>query len=224
MLEKNLEVIQETVSKACASVNRSPKEVTLIGVTKSVTSNQARLLVQQGVTNLAENRVDSMLEKQAQLVDIPEITWHLIGTLQRRKVKDIVNQIDYFHALDNIKLAKEIQKRADHCIACFVQVNVSGEESKHGLNPPEVLEFVKELQSMDRIKVVGLMTMAPIDATEEELLQYFTQLKDLQQQVKDLELSSAPCLELSMGMSQDYPIAIKAGATCVRIGRAFFKE
>lgn len=224
MLEKNLEVIQETVSKACASVNRSPKDVTLIGVTKSVTSDQARLLVQQGVTDLAENRVDSMLEKQAQLVDVPEITWHLIGTLQRRKVKDIINQIDYFHALDNLKLAKEIQKRADHCIPCFVQVNVSGEESKHGLNPPEVLEFITELQSMDRIKVVGLMTMAPIDATEEELLQYFTHLKDLQQQVKDLELSSAPCLELSMGMSQDYPIAIKAGATCVRIGRAFFKE
>ena len=131
--------------------------------------------------------------------------------------------MDYFHALDSLKLADEIQKRAQKVVKCFVEVNVSGEESKHGLTLEETKDFILSLHAHDKIQVVGLMTMAPFDSTATEQHDIFKKLKQKQCEIEKLTLSYAPCHDLSMGMSNDFPIAVMEGATFVRVGTALFK-
>jgi len=147
----------------------------------------------------------------------------LIGSLQRRKVKDVINLVDYFHALDSVKLAQEIQKRAEHPIKCFLQVNISGEESKHGFAPDELDDVLAEIAQLDKIEIVGLMTMAPFEASQEELQDIFSKTHQLQKQLEKKQLKNMPFSELSMGMSRDFEVAIANGATYVRIGTSFFK-
>ncbi|MBU5364161.1 YggS family pyridoxal phosphate-dependent enzyme [Enterococcus devriesei] len=224
MIAENLHRIQQEIQESCALVSRNPQDITMVAVTKSVDSTEANELVELGVRNLAENRVDKLLEKKQSLSQKQHIKWHLIGNLQRRKVKLIINEIDCFHALDSLRLAQEIQKRAEHQIDCFIEVNVSGEESKHGVSPKELFSFIKELEGLDKVHVIGLMTMAPYDANESEVRAVFSELRQLQESVRDLNLQYAPCTELSMGMSQDFKTAIEEGATFVRIGTALFKK
>lgn len=223
MLAENIQKIKETIQLACSSAGRSINDVTMIAVTKSVENQTAKELAALGIVNMAENRVDKLLEKKEALSGFSSIKWHLIGNLQRRKVKLIINEIDYFHALDSLTLAEEIQKRAEKELACFIEVNVTGEESKHGLALETISDFVHQLAVFDKIKVIGLMTMAPIDASEAELHMIFSKLKRIQVAINALQLLHAPCTELSMGMSNDYPVAIEEGATFVRIGTAIFR-
>lgn len=223
MLVENLENIKQEIQLACQKSARSDHDVTMIAVTKSVGNELAKELAELGIENMAENRVDKLLAKKEALKNFSSIKWHLIGNLQRRKVKSIINEIDYFHALDSLKLAEEIQKRAEKQISCFVEVNITGEESKHGFKSDKVLDFIHRLAEFDRIKVIGLMTMAPLAASEQELHEVFSKLKELQKAINDQHLSYAPCTELSMGMSNDFPIAIEEGATFVRIGTAIFR-
>ena len=175
-----------------------------------------------GVHHIGENRVDKFLEKYQALKDRP-VTWHLIGTLQRRKVKDVISFVDYFHALDSLKLAQEIQKRTDHVIKCFLQVNISGEESKHGFSKEALLEQLADLAQLDQIEYVGLMTMAPFEADTDELRTIFKKTQELQAEIREKQIPNMPMTELSMGMSRDYEEAIQFGSTFVRIGTAFFK-
>lgn len=220
--ENRKEIFAEVAKMAEAS-GRKPADIRVIAVTKSVDEKTTRELAETGQKDMAENRVDKFLAKKAALKGFPEITWHLIGTLQRRKVKEVINEVDYFHALDSLRLASEIQKRADHVIRCLIEVNVSGEESKHGVSPAELVELVQSMKELDKVQIVGLMTMAPLEAEAPEILHLFQELKKLQEKVHDLGLLYAPCTELSMGMSNDYPLAVEAGATMIRVGRRFFK-
>lgn len=135
----------------------------------------------------------------------------------------MINNIDYFHALDRLKTAQEIQKRAEHEIKCFIQVNVSGETTKQGISPDALVSFIDELEKYDKIRVVGLMTMAPNTSDKQLIRNCFKQLKDLSQDVQSLNKGYAPCTELSMGMSQDYQIALEEGATFIRIGTDLFQ-
>lgn len=224
MIAENLHRIEQEIQESCALVSRKPEEVTLVAVTKSVDSNAAEELIKLGVRDIAENRVDKLLEKKQALSNYPQVRWHLIGNLQRRKVKLIINEIDYFHALDSLRLAQEIQKRAEHKINCFIEVNVSGEESKQGIAPAELQTFIEGLAELDKLNIVGLMTMAPYEATQADIRAIFANLKQLQVQMKELNLPYAPCTELSMGMSQDFSLAIEEGATFVRVGTALFKK
>ena len=219
---ENVKTIEKNIQEACQLGGREVADVKVIAVTKSVGVTEAKAVVQAGITHLAENRVDKFLEKYEALQD-EDVTWHLIGTLQRRKVKDVINQVDYFHALDSIKLAQEIDKRAQHPINCFLQVNVSGEASKHGFQPSELDEVITQLQSYGNLRLVGVMTMAPIDATESELDNLFEQTNRIRRELQDKAILNMPFTELSMGMSRDYQEAIRHGATFVRIGTAFFK-
>lgn len=222
-LKENKNKVYQAVQDACVQAKRSSSEVTIVAVTKYVSAQVAEELVKTGVKDIAENRVDKFLDKY-QALQSYDLTWHLIGTLQRRKVKDVINLVDYFHALDSLKLAEEIQKRAEHPIKCFLQVNVSGEESKHGFSPDELDSVLKALQEYDKIRIVGLMTMAPIDATTQELDEIFAETNRLRKSIQEKNLENAPCNQLSMGMSGDYPLAIQNGSTFVRIGSAFFTE
>jgi PLP dependent protein len=217
-VEENLKRIQDHIYEACSRSVRKPEDINIVAVTKYVSTKRAEEALQAGLIHLGENRDSGLLSKWEELKDEPE--WHFIGTLQSKKVKNIIDKVSYIHSLDRLSLAKEIHKRADKPVSCFVQVNVSGEDSKHGMPPQEVEEFIRSLNDYPNVKVVGLMTMAPHTDDEDFLRKCFRTLKGLQEKIHSLELSFAPCTELSMGMSNDYTIAIEEGATFIRIGSA----
>ena len=220
-LVENADLVRQQVETARNKVNRQD-QVNVIAVTKYVDVTTTEALVKTGIQHIGENRVDKFLEKYQALKEY-DLTWHLIGSLQRRKVKDVINLVDYFHALDSVKLAQEIQKRAEHPIKCFLQVNISGEESKHGFAPDELDDVLAEIAQLDKIEIVGLMTMAPFEASQEELQDIFSKTHQLQKQLEKKQLKNMPFSELSMGMSRDFEVAIANGATYVRIGTSFFK-
>ena len=221
-LKKNTELVFQQIADASQEANRALDAVSVIAVTKYGDIQTAEALLPLGVRHIGENRVDKFLEKYQALKDYP-VTWHLIGTLQRRKVKEVIPYVDYFHALDSLKLAQEIQKRRDQVIKCFLQVNISGEESKHGFSKEELLELLPELAKLDQIEYVGLMTMAPFEADSEELKEIFKETQALQAEIREKQIPNMPMTELSMGMSRDFKEAIQFGSTFVRIGTAFFK-
>lgn len=220
-LVENADLVRQQVETARNKVNRQD-QVNVIAVTKYVDVATTEALVKTGIQHIGENRVDKFLEKYQALKEY-DLTWHLIGSLQRRKVKDVINLVDYFHALDSVKLAQEIQKRAEHPIKCFLQVNISGEESKHGFAPDELDDVLAEIAQLDKIEIVGLMTMAPFEASQEELQDIFSKTHQLQKQLEKKQLKNMPFSELSMGMSRDFEVAVANGATYVRIGTSFFK-
>ena len=221
-LKKNTELVFQQIADASQEANRALDAVSVIAVTKYVDVQTAEALLPLGVRHIGENRVDKFLEKYQALKDYP-VNWHLIGTLQRRKVKEVIPFVDYFHALDSLKLAQEIQKRTDHVVKCFLQVNISGEESKHGFSKEELLELLPELAKLDQIEYVGLMTMAPFEADSDELKGIFKDTQALQAEIREKQIPNMPMTELSMGMSRDFKEAIQFGSTFVRIGTAFFK-
>ena len=220
-LVENADLVRQQVETARNKANRQD-QVNVIAVTKYVDVATTEVLVKTGIQHIGENRVDKFLEKYQALKEY-DLTWHLIGSLQRRKVKDVINLVDYFHALDSVKLAQEIQKRVEHPIKCFLQVNISGEESKHGFAPDELDDVLAEIAQLDKIEIVGLMTMAPFEASQEELQDIFSKTHQLQKQLEKKQLKNMPFSELSMGMSRDFEVAIANGATYVRIGTSFFK-
>ena len=220
--QKNRDEVFQAVAKATEEAHRPQNSVKIIAVTKYVDSSIAKDLIKTGIEHIGENRVDQFLEKHQALANL-NLTWHLIGSLQRRKVKEIINYVDYFHALDSVKLAAEIQKRANKPIKCFLQVNVSKEESKHGFMVEEVHQAIETIKEYDKIELVGLMTMAPFRADQDQLKDIFSKTHALQKELSELGLANMPFTELSMGMSGDYQEAIANGSTFVRIGTAFFK-
>ncbi len=218
----NLKTIQQQIISACEKSGRSQDEVTIIAVTKYVSTERAEEALNAGIRHLGENRDEGLLEKWGVLKDKP--VWHFIGSLQTRKVKNIIDKVEYIHSVDRLSLAAEINKRATLRIKCFVQVNVSGEESKHGIELANVVEFIHQLKRFPNIEVSGLMTMAPHTDDTSVLRECFSSLRKLRDEIIELELTYAPCRELSMGMSNDFEIAVEEGATMVRIGTALVGE
>ncbi|EON73193.1 YggS family pyridoxal phosphate-dependent enzyme [Lysinibacillus sphaericus] len=214
----NLYKITEQIQAAQKSANREHDNVQIIAVTKEVSVARTQEAIEAGLMHVGENRPEGLkLKIEAIQADVH---WHYIGSLQTRKVKQIINDIDYLHSLDRLSLAEEIEKRANKPVKCFVQVNVSGEESKHGLTAEETITFIESLQNFTKIQVVGLMTMAPNTEDETMIRSVFKQLKQCQQQIAERGFAHAPCTELSMGMSNDFEIAVEEGATFVRVGTA----
>ena len=218
MIKRNAEQILTRIQQSCDKVSRDVQEVCPIIVTKNRTNEEIQEVYSLGFRHFAENRVEKLLERQ-EAFPKEDIVWHLIGPLQKRKVKQIVNRIQYFHAIDRLSIMEEIEKRLDSPLKCFLEVNVSGEESKHGFTEEEVFEAFEVAKQYAKIDIIGLMTMAPFDASEEEIRQYFHELKEISENI-----NSEKPLQLSMGMSQDYPIAIEEGAHFIRIGTAWFEE
>lgn len=217
-IDHKLQLIQKQIYQACTRVNRSISDVHIVAVTKSVSIERTEEALQAGLNHFGENRPEGLLTKQAVIRTAAH--WHYIGSLQTRKVKQVINSISVLHSLDRLSLADEIQKRADHTIDCFVQVNVSREEAKHGIELKDVQSFIESLHEHNRIRIIGLMTMAPHTANDEVIRSLFKSLKDMQFKIASNNYPYAPCTELSMGMSNDFEIAIEEGATYVRIGTA----
>ena len=218
MMKRNAEQILARIHQSCDKVSRDIQEVCPIVVTKNRMNEEIQEVYSLGFRHFAENRVEKLLERQNAFPQ-DDIVWHLIGPLQKRKVKQIVNRIQYFHAIDRLSIMEEIEKRLESPLKCFLEVNVSGEESKHGFTTKEVFEAFEVAKQYAKIDIIGLMTMAPFDASEEEIRQYFHELKEISE-----KMNSEKPLQLSMGMSQDYPIAIEEGAHFIRIGTAWFEE
>lgn len=217
--------IQEKIQQSCAKSSRSVEQIKVIAVTKYVDIQRMEEAFQVGLEHIGENKAQDAIPKWEQLNG--KGIWHFIGHLQSNKVKDVIDKFDYLHSLDRLSLAKEIEKRAssiNKVLNCFVQVNVSGEESKFGLPPVQVEPFIERLASFPHIHVIGLMTMAPFEENPEETRSVFRNLKELQLNLQAKGWSHAPLTELSMGMSNDYTIAIEEGATYIRLGSALVGE
>ncbi|WP_078554818.1 YggS family pyridoxal phosphate-dependent enzyme [Bacillus alkalicellulosilyticus] len=217
-VKDNLKEINQQIEVACQRANRKTSDVNIIAVTKYVSKERTVEAIVAGVLHLGENRVEGGVEKVEQ-IDL-DATWHFIGSLQSKKVRKMINKFQYIHSLDRLSLAEEIQKRIEEnkIMKCFIQVNVSGEDTKAGLQPDQVIPFVENLKDYPNIEVVGLMTMAPYEANPEDTRPVFQGLRKIKEDVQALQLPYAPCTELSMGMSNDYVIAIEEGATFVRLG------
>src|SRR5690625_1390144 len=213
---ENLQRIRENIRRACVKVNRDPSEITIIGVTKYVTIERAEELIEAGIKNLGENRTDELTTKYKNINN--DVKCHFIGTLQSRNTKEIIDKFSAIHSLERISVANQTNNRDKKPMDCFIQVNVSGEDTKHGLAPAEVLPFIEELAEYEKVHVVGLMTMAPHTDDEQTIRQVFRQLATLRDEVARKQFPHAPCRYLSMGMSNDYEIAIEEGATHIRIG------
>ena len=188
----------------------------IVAATKYVSSFDMIKLLNKGINNFGENRVDAFLDKYEELIDYP-IVWHFIGHLQRNKASLIINKIDYLHSLDSLKLANIINKEREKPLNCFVEVNLNNEESKSGIKEEDLFSFVSELLKMENIRFYGLMTMTKVNASDDERYEQFKRLKELLEDVNNHYGLKA--IGLSMGMSDDYKLAIKASANYVRLGR-----
>lgn len=197
-----------------------PKNITLVAATKYVNKDELNDYLKVGINNFGENRVDSFLEKYNALQN-KNIIWHFIGHLQRNKALTVIDKIDYLHSLDSLKLAKMIDENRKKPLQCFIEVSINLEENKNGVPYYEVESFLKEVLKFKNIKIIGLMMMAVHSSSEESLHEQFSKLRKLRDEMENKLNISLP--NLSMGMSDDYLIAIKEGATHIRLGRILLK-
>lgn len=221
----NLQLIKDKIRKSAIKANRNPEEIEIIAVTKTVEVDKMKEAIDADLLNVGENRVQELTRKYEILND--RVKWHLIGHLQKNKVKYIVDKVELIHSLDSYELALEIDRRAGdsgRTIECLVQVNVSGEETKYGISPHEVTTFINKLEALKYVQVKGLMTIAPYTEEKEETRIYFRKLKNIFDHIATFNLKNTSMVYLSMGMSNDYEVAIEEGANLVRIGSAIFGE
>lgn len=219
-----LQNIQARIAAACARSQRNANDVHLIAVTKYATISETTSAVDCGCTKLGESKWPDYMLKWETIGS--RVEWHFIGHLQTNKVKPVVQAFDYIHSLDRHSLAKELSKQAvqaDKIINAFIQVNVSGEESKYGLAPDQVADFLKTVQALPGIRVVGFMTMAPFEEDAENTRVHFRRLRELRDQLQSQTWNQSALECLSMGMSNDFEVAIEEGATHIRIGSLLFE-
>lgn len=215
-LKDNVQRIRARITAAAERADRAPERVRMVAVTKTVDVDVMRGLIDLGVTDLGENRVEMARPKMEALGG--GVCWHMIGTVQRRKARDVATLFDCVHSIDRVEVGEALARQAamlGRGLKAFVEVNVSGEASKHGFAPDTVEEALTKMNRFDGLTVVGLMTMAPFEAEPEDTRPVFRRLKSL---ADGLGLP-----ELSMGMSNDFEVAVEEGATIVRIGTALFQ-
>ncbi|OWZ84143.1 YggS family pyridoxal phosphate-dependent enzyme [Natranaerobius trueperi] len=224
-IKYNLSDIKHCISEAAKKAGTSENDIKMVAVTKYANLDQMNKLLDLGVTDLGENKVQTAVPKIEKLGD--QVNWHFVGHLQSNKVKYLINYVDLIHSLDRKSLAKELDKRAkkdDIYVDALVQVNIAQDESKYGISPDQVTPFIdKTMNSYPNINIRGLMTMTPYYPDPEEIRPYYVKMTELFRKIKD-EFEIDDFKYLSMGMSHDFPIAIEEGANLVRIGRAFFKS
>lgn len=194
--------------------------IKIIAATKYMNVDQTRELVEAGINCLGENRTDLFLEKYEALKDY-NIEWHFFGVLQSRKIKDVANKIDCLHSLEKLSVALELDKKLEKPLDCFIQINISEEPNKQGIPLNKLKTFVKSLGKCSKIRIIGLMCIAKMTYDNEVLEEQFSKMQKAKEEIEAMNLDYAPCHELSMGMSNDYKIALKYGATYIRLGRIF---
>ena len=225
MITENLEQVRKNIDEACRMAGRDPKEVTLIAVSKTKPVSMLKEAYDAGARCFGENKVQEIMDKHPQLPE--DIQWHMIGHLQRNKVKYIVDKVSMIHSVDSLRLAQTIeQEAAKHnvCVPVLLEVNVAQEESKFGLKMDEVLPLIEAVADFPHIKVQGLMTIAPYVENAEDNRDFFRQLKKLSVDIEAKNINNVSMSVLSMGMTGDYQVAVQEGATMVRVGTGIFGE
>ncbi len=220
---QNLLNVSARIKKAAERSGRSVDDILLIAVSKTVSAEVMKIVLQKNIKHFGENRVQELLEKYDILKE--GCNWHFIGRLQTNKVKYIVDKVSMVHSVDRFGLAEEVQKRAEACnrvIDVLVQANISGENTKAGLPPEEIIPFLKRVACFPNIRVKGLMTIAPYAENPEEIRWVFRALKNISVDIDRENIDNIVMQYLSMGMSQDFEVAVEEGANIVRVGSSIF--
>lgn len=223
--EHNLDLVRTNIAAACKRAGREAGSVRLLPVSKTVGQDRLRLAYAAGCHFLGENKVQEAHKKSTEMADLDDLRWSVIGHLQTNKAKLVAQFAHEFQALDSLRVAKELDKRLQaegRALDVFVQVNSSGEASKYGLHPDDVLTFVRELPTFDTLRVRGLMTLAVLSPETARVRKCFAVMRQLRQHLHQDSAIGAEMNELSMGMSGDYEMAVEEGATVVRVGQAIF--
>jgi len=237
-LAEKLEEVRERIAAAAAEAKRDPGEITLVAVTKSAAPEQIREILQLGVADLGESRVQVLTQRAAQLGEFlsrrathgegnypQKVRWHMVGHLQRNKVKAVLPLVSLIHSIDSLRLAEELDSQAQKMgvkAAVLMQVNASEEPSKFGVAVGAAVHLAEQIDSMPNLQLAGLMTMGPLDAPEAKVRQTFARTREIFEEMRWHKIGGAGLRHLSMGMSDDFEPAIAEGATMVRIGSALF--
>ena len=223
MLKDHLKQVEDNIAKACARACRDRSEVTLIAVSKTKPVEMLQEIYDEGVRTFGENKVQEICEKYEQLPR--DIEWHMIGHLQRNKVKQVIDKAALIHSVDSYRLAQEISVQAQKknlCMPILIEVNIAQEESKFGIFADDTIQLVEEIAALPNLEIKGLMTIAPFVTDPEENRTYFRQIKQLSVDIKNKNIDNVSMDVLSMGMTGDYEVAIEEGATMVRVGTGIF--
>lgn len=224
-LSANLKAVEERICAACARAGRDRSDVTLIAVSKTKPVPMLQSVYDEGIREFGENKPQEIKDKYPQLPE--DIHWHMIGHLQRNKIKYIIDKVCMIHSVDSVSLAEAISQEAakrNLVMPVLVEVNVAKEDTKFGIMPEETEDFIRAISTLPNIRVEGLMTIAPFTEDAEENRVYFAALKKLFVDIKDKSIDNVNMCSLSMGMTGDYEVAIEEGATMVRVGTGIFGE
>lgn len=223
MLKENLMQVEEKINAACQRAGRSRSEVTLIAVSKTKPIPMLSEIYAEGIRNFGENKVQEILEKHEELPN--DIKWHMIGHLQRNKVKSVIDKVSLIHSVDSFRLAEEINiqaKKKNITVPILVQVNIAGEDTKFGITREDAIVLTEQIAELDNLRIQGLMTIAPLVNDPEDNRQYFRGIRQLSVDIRNKNIDNV-CMDiLSMGMTGDYEVAIEEGATMVRVGTGIF--
>ena len=235
-ISERIERVKETINSACARVDRDPAEVKLVIVTKSATIKDIKEVIRLGFSELGENRVQQLRKVSAQIAEFlgrengdsalsEKVSWHMVGHLQRNKVRQVLPIASLIHSVDTLRLAEEINASAPKLNLCprmLLQVNTSGEPQKYGVPVGAATHLAEQIETLPNLKLIGLMTMAPLTHNKDVIRACFVRAKELFVEMRGEKLVGPEFTELSMGMSSDYEIAVEEGATILRIGSAIF--
>lgn len=222
-LKRNINNLKNEIDMVCKKIGRDSRDISIVAATKYASAGQIKLVYNLGLRNFGENRADQLEEKYN--VVKGDSVWHFIGHLQSRKVKIVVPLVEFIHSIDRISTLSKVNDEArklDKIQKLLIEINISGEESKYGINPGDLHDFLEETLNFKNIKVAGLMTMAPLTDDFEFIRKIFKRLRILRDE-SNKDFSNMNLTELSMGMSNDYKVAVEEGATMIRIGSIIFK-
>lgn len=225
MLKENLAQVEKNISEACMRTGRDRGEVTLIAVSKTKPVEMLLTIYDEGIRDFGENKVQELCDKIPQMPN--DVKWHMIGHLQRNKVKNIVGNTTLIHSVDTYRLAEEINiqaKKKKTTVPVLVEVNIAQEESKYGISEEDAVLLVEDIAKLENIKIKGLMTIAPNVSNPEDNRPYFRKIKQLSVDIRNKNIDNVSMEILSMGMTGDYVVAIEEGATIVRVGTGIFGE
>ncbi|MCT4565084.1 MAG: YggS family pyridoxal phosphate-dependent enzyme [Maledivibacter sp.] len=225
VIDNNINHVLDNIKQACEKSNRNPNEVKLIAVTKTIDAERINEALKTGIDAIGENKVQEIMEKYEKIDRDPQ--WHLIGHLQTNKVKYIIDKVHLIHSLDSLRLAQELDKRAkniDRIMDVLIQVNVANDDAKFGIKCNEINEFIRAMASFENIRVQGLMSIVPYASNTEEVRPYFRKMKETFDSLKNSEYDNINMNYLSMGMTNDYVVAIEEGSNMVRVGTGIFGE
>ena len=221
-IKNNIKIVKEKIANTAIKAGRNPEDILLVAVTKTRTVDEIRQAIEAGITDVGENKVQELIQKQPQ---IPDVNWHLIGHLQTNKINKVLPIVKMIQSVDSLKLAEAISKRCvrdETTIDILVEVNTSREASKFGITPENAVKIVEQMANLPNIKILGLMTIGEFLPNPEKVRPCFIELRKIKNQIAELKLPNVEMRHLSMGMTNDYEVAIEEGATIVRIGTAIF--